>query len=331
MRGRIVLLAVAIAAGGLLWWGAQGRAPHLATTQARGDAVIDESAAETAPMQGDAATAMAAATTRDSLRGTAADGAVHVDAKGRPVADRELRRLFDYFISRIGERNEQQIRADLLAYLGARLDQGAVAQVLAWFDSYVTLQRSASALAGEGGDPRAAVARLRSLRAQRMGEQIAQAWWGDEDRYLDYTLARQDLLADSSLSAEERARRLGELDQSLDPSRQALRREEDAAQRTLSQSEDYIRRDVPAAQRYAEREQEYGAQAAKRLAALDQQRAAWDGRLRDYASARKSILSDTRLSPAQRESRLSELLAHRFDATERLRVDALARNDLLPR
>lgn len=60
------------------------------------------------------------------------------------------------------------------------------------------------------------------------------------------------------------------------------------------------------------------------------QRAAWDGRLRDYASARTSILSDTRLSPAQRESRLSELLEHRFDATERLRVDALARNDPLP-
>lgn len=325
------MLAVVVAAGGLIWWGARDGALHStsAAPQARGD--VGSMAVGPGVEQGKGSAVQARAGARDSLRGTQVDGAVHLDAKGRPIADRELRRLFDYFLSRIGERNEQQIRADLDAYLSAKYAAAAIAQVLVWFDSYVTLQRSSVSLTGEAGDPRTAVARLRALRAQRMGPQIAEAWWGDEDRYLDYTLARQDLLADASLSVQERERRLAELDGSLDPARLALRKQDDQAEHVMAQNEDYAQRQVPAEQRYAEREREYGDAAAQRLAELDQKRAQWDGRLREFAVARQGILGDTRLSAVQRESQLSELLARRFDSNERLRVDAMARNGLLPK
>ncbi|QWF17002.1 lipase secretion chaperone [Lysobacter capsici] len=256
---------------------------------------------------------------------------MHLSARSAPIADRELRRLFDYFISRIGERDERRIRDDLEAYLETGLAPAAVAQVMAWFDSYMTLERSAAALAAAGGDPRAAVVRMRALRRERMGEAIAQAWWGDEDRYLDYTLARQDLIDDRSLDTAQRQRKLAELEQTLDPARLALIQQDDQAELSLRQSEDYARRNVPATQRFAERERQYGSQAARRLAELDAQRNRWDGRLRDYARQRQMILGDTSLSSAQREQRLQSLLNRGFDANERRRVDALARNDLLPR
>ncbi|MGO1070392.1 lipase secretion chaperone [Lysobacter sp. CA199] len=266
----------------------------------------------------------------DSLRGTGVDGAVRLNARGAPIADRELRRLFDYFISRIGERDEQQIRGDLKAHLDAGFAPAAVAQVMVWFDSYMTLERSAASLAAAGGDPRAAVARLRALRRERMGEAIAEAWWGDEDRYLDYTLARQDLIDDRSLDAAQRQQKLAELERTLDPARVALIQQEDQAELSLKQSEDYAKRNVPAAQRFAERERQYGSDAARRLADLDAQRAQWDRRLRDYAQQRHKIMADASLSIAQRDRQLQSLLSRGFDANERRRVDVMVRNDLLP-
>jgi lipase chaperone LimK len=331
MRGRFVAFAAIVAAGGMLGWGVQGRTPHPDRGRATDAVAASVPNHDGSPAKaGDSAHA-AVTNHPDSLRGTRVDGAVHLNARGAPIADRELRRLFDYFISRIGERDEQQIRGDLESYLEAGFAPTAVAQVMVWFDSYMTLERSAASLATTGGDPRAAVVRLRALRQERMGEAIAEAWWGDEDRYLDYTLARQDLIDDRSLDIAQRQRQLVELERTLDPARLALIQQQDQAELSLRQSEDYALRNVPAAQRFAERERQYGSEAAQRLADLDAQRNQWDGRLRDYALQRQKIMGNTSLSIAQRDQQLQSLLNRGFDANERRRVDVMARNNLLPR
>src|SRR5260221_12570780 len=64
----------------------------------------------------------------DSLRGTQVDGVVHLDANGQPLADRDLRRMFDYFLTRLGERDAVAIRGDLAAYLRGALHLDAAAQ-----------------------------------------------------------------------------------------------------------------------------------------------------------------------------------------------------------
>jgi lipase chaperone LimK len=329
MRGRFVAVAAIAALGAILWWGVPNGTPRPDRAHASDDASAVSNDAGSPARAGDSAPVVVTKHP-DSLRGTGVDGVVHLSAHGAPIADRELRRLFDYFISRIGERDERRIRGDLAAYLQARFAPAAVAQVLVWFDSYTTLERSAAALASAGGDPRATVMRLRALRRERMGEAIAEAWWGDEDRYLDYTLARQAVIDDRSLDAAQRQRKLAELERTLDPARLALIQQDDQAELSLRQSEDYARRKVPAAQRFAERERQYGADAARRLAELDAQRDRWDGRLRDYARQRRKIMADASLSAAAREQRLRSLLNRGFDANERRRVDAMTRNDLLP-
>lgn len=329
VRRTQLLGAAAVAAALTLGWSLRDRA---APSPARA-AAADEARrpARAAPAHGDAATPAHEGAARDSLRGTRPDGGVRVDARGRPLADLGLRRLFDYFLARLGERDAQAIRADLAAYLRPGLSAAALAQVLAWFDSYVALERAASALAREGGDPRQAVTRLRELRRERMGGEIAEAWWGEEDRYLDYTLAREDLLADPGLGDGERAARAAALDDALPAPRREQQRQDDAAARLLAEGNDYAARGVDPAQRYAERARAYGEPAARRLAELDARQAQWQARLQAFAAQRRAILADPASAPAQREQALAALMASRFDARERLRVDALARNGLLDR
>ena len=168
----------------------------------------------------------AAGMSADSLRGSEVDGGVRLGADGRVVADRELRRLFDYFLSRLGERDPARIRADLLAWLQAQaqLDAGARSEVLQLFDRYVELQRASAAL-GRSDDLAADLERLSELRRRELGEALAQAWFGEEEAYAASTLQRLALARDSSLDAATRAQRQAEIDAQLTPEQRAARAE----------------------------------------------------------------------------------------------------------
>lgn len=258
----------------------------------------------------------------DSLRDTAVDGALTLDAAGKPVVDRAMRRLFDYFLTRLGERDLAAIRNDLRRYLQPRLGAPAQAQVLAWFDAYVALERESAAL-GVGSDLRADLERRRELRRRRLGAAVAQAWYGEEELRLAQTIARQALLRDHGLTPAQRAARLRELEAAQSD---ATRVESDNVTLAMRQSAQFEAQGIGPERRYAEREAAFGAPAAQRLADLDQRRAHWNRRVAEYRAGRERVLADRSLDAAQRQARLTALLAP-FDARERLRVEALTRDD----
>jgi lipase chaperone LimK len=315
----------AMTAGG--WW-LSGRDRGAAITTSAVTEVRDIDPPPAAAVSAGAPTGGAGARA-DSLRDTEVDGAVRVDAQGRPRPDLELRRLFDYFLSRTGEQTPEAIRVALIAHLQPRLATDALATVLAWFDAYVALERDSVAAGHEAGDREAAVARVRALRRERLGAELAQAWYGEEERAYDDALARRALMADRGLDEASRARRLAELDARLDPQRQALQAQAQQLDDAVRQSRYFESRRVDAATRYAEREAWFGDAAAQRLAQLDARKAQWQERLRRYAAQRQRVLADTALSDSQRQQRMVVLLRE-FDANERRRVDVLTRNGLLP-
>jgi lipase chaperone LimK len=330
-------IAAAAALCGLLllvWW---FRSTPLAT-EPRADIVrVDAETRAMAPRQEAIASSAAqrppqpsTAAREDSLRGTDVDGGVRLDANGRLVADRELRRLFDYFLARLGERSPEQIRADLLAWLQTQpqLDATARAEVTRLFDRYVELQRASAAL-GRSSDLRADLQRLRELRERELGVELARTWFGEEQEYAEQTLARLALASDASLDAQTRAQRLAELDRQLDPQQRAAREASTDFQLAVAQSEQLAATDASAQQRAQQRRELWGDEAAVRLAELDQQEASWQLRLRAYAQAREQLFADRSLAPPQREIRLARLLSD-FSEAERRRVLTLAEEGLLP-
>lgn len=266
----------------------------------------------------------------DSLRGTAVDGTVNFDANGRPLADRDLRRLFDYFLTRLGERTPAQIRDDILAHLRdvLHLDRRALAQILDWFDAYTATERAVAELP-RSGDLRKDLLQAYVLREQRLGQDLARAWYGGEDAYAAYTAERLALAHDATLSAADKAQRLAELDATLDPVERENYHAATDFQLAVAQTEEFAADGTDAATRYAERAALWGGDAATRLEQLDQTEAEWNGRVDAYAQARARVLANGALGPAAREAQLAALLGG-FSEPEQRRLLSLVQADLLP-
>ncbi|MGH8078037.1 MAG: lipase secretion chaperone, partial [Lysobacter sp.] len=264
----------------------------------------------------------------DSLRGATVDGAIALDAADRPLPDRAMRRMFDHFLTRLGERDLQSVRDDLRRYLSTRLAPSPVTQTLAWFDRYVALEQESAAL-GVSDDPVADHGRRRELRRLRLGEEIADAWYGEDERQAGYALARQALVRDRTLDPAARARELMALEQQHGLMQDATRVESDTAALAMAQSRHFATAGTPSAQRLVERQALFGTEAAHRLAALDARRDEWNARVATYRAQRQGLLANRALSDAQRAQRLAELLAS-STPNERLRLQALTRDDATP-
>ena len=119
-RTRAIGIGVAvlcIAASALTWQATKRERQSVEAAGAQTEAATAGNAAAVPPAGVAAPTAAGFAMDSSSLRGTEADGGVSLDASGNVVLDLRLRRLFDYYLSLIGERDRAQIRQLLDAYL----------------------------------------------------------------------------------------------------------------------------------------------------------------------------------------------------------------------
>jgi lipase chaperone LimK len=269
-------------------------------------------------------------TREDSLRGTIVDGAVNFDASGHPLADRDLRRLFDYWLARLGERDIAQIRSGLLAHLRdvLRIDRAALAQLMTWFDLYVATGQSVAAAARTGQLDSDAVL-VRALHEHYLGYELARAWFGADDDYAAYTAQRLALAHARDMSPAMRSQQLDELDASLDPAERDGRHAATAFQIAVEQTRQFSGLGADADTRYQERAAMWGDDAAMRLALLDDAQARWTSRAAAYARKRDAVLGDAALSAANRQASLDALLAG-FSEPERRRLLSLAQANALP-
>ena len=335
--GRFIAVAVAVASialGG--WWFAREQ-PATAIERADVDAVAASptDAATTravvappTPRQSPStATTAVASTTPDwpaSLRDSEPDGGVTLDGSGRVRPSIELRRLFDYFLSAIGELDVAGIRALLLAHVRGLHGDGVAAEVAALFDRYVAYQQSLAAMPAPADESlRARLSRVRELRRQLLDTATADAFFGAEEHYTEYTLDRRDIAADPALDDAARAQRLAELDARLAPEQRAQMQQANTALLVDEQNRQFDALRLSAAQRQVEREALFGAEAARRLAEVDAERAAWDARVAAYRQARDALAADARLDPVARERALASLRARSFDEAERRRILSL--------
>ena len=258
---------------------------------------------------------------RSSLRGTHVDGGVSFDESGRVVVDLALRRLFDYYLSLIGERDLAQIRQLLTGYLLERYGPQPAATVLNYFDRYAGyLQRLAESGISQSLDPQDRLVKVTALRRQLLGDEMASKFFADEAALAALTLKRMTIAADNSLTADQKSQRLAELDRNEGDTARA---EADTASVVAHQDRRFDQTNASPSQRVVEREALWGKQAAQRLGQLDAARLEWDTRVEQYLFARSRIDADRSLSPAARAQALAALRAQRFDTTEQRRIASL--------
>ena len=262
-----------------------------------------------------------------SLAGTTPDGAATAAADQSLVLAPALIRLFDYWLTTVGERPLDAIRAQVARDLDGRLGPLAARQAKDLFDRYVRFktalkdQRPARPTASGVDLLRDGLRRMLALRATFFTDTESQALFAAQDAEASMALARMAIEQDPSLSDARRRERLAALDARLPASVRADReapllvtRLDDAAQKIRADggSEDDV---------YRMRAAATSPEAANRLADLDRDEAAWRARIATYQAQRGSVLA-TPGSDADHAAATSELRDRLFTPEEQRRLAA---------
>jgi len=310
MRLRMTWLAGGAAAAALAaiaWTGLPPAAP-------RGDAP--------APVAREAAPVVPA-----SLAGTTPDGAAYATADDALVLDPSLIRLFDYWLTTVGEQPIAAIRSQVEHDLDGRLGPRAARQAKDLFARYVQFkealksQRPAKPVGRSVDILREGLRRMQALRASYFSQAESQALFGPQDVEASAALARMAVEQDPSLPAAQRQQRLAELDAQLPAgvreareASMAVVRLEQAAQRIRAAggSEDDV---------YRMRAAATSPEAANRLAEVDREDAAWKARIADYRSQRGAVLASPG-DEAAHAAAMAELRNRLFTPDEQRRLAA---------
>lgn len=267
-----------------------------------------------------------------SLRGTEVDGELQVDAAGNLVMAVGVRNLFDYFLSTLGEEPLPTVVARIRAYLRSNLPATAAAQGEKALEDYLAYREAMSQLPASGAVAvdkvdtaalRAQHEQARALRTRYLDPAQAAAFYGEEDAYDDYALARVDVLRDPALTPTEKAARTTALVDALPPSLQESVRAVSLYANLDQLTTDWQRRGGSVAELRSIREAAVGPAAADRLEALDGEQAAWTRRVDSYLQARDAIIAAPGLADADREQQIAGLRTRQgFTREEQLRLVA---------
>jgi len=313
VRACLATCALALAGALALWANGFGIPPPLQAT-APGPLPAPTAAASTPPPF----VPSMAGTRPDGLPDTAAGAALKVDA--------ELRHLFDYYLSALGEADLPAIRSGIERELEQRLAPAAAAEAKRLLGQYLAYKRAlAEAERGQGapasGASFAAAARnrllaMQELRKRHFSPAEAAGLFGDTDARDQDAIARLEVVDDKTLSPAQRLQRMADLDRKLPP---ALQEERTAPQRILN-----IEQQVETARKGGAGEDElfrlraaaFDPQAAGRLAQLDREQADWLRRIAAYRSASAGLAGNQAAIQQLRDSLFTSFEQKRLGAYE---------------
>lgn len=265
-----------------------------------------------------------------SLQDTEVDGALAVDGAGNLIISQSVRQVFDYFLSAIGEEDLTSIISRIRAYIRHQLPAKAAAQAEQILDAYLSYREALGRIpqvANDQGQNMAAIRQqkeqVQALRSQYLTRPVSEAFFGDEDAYDRYTMARIEIMQDKNLTATEKAKRTAALLNDLPPQMKESVETLNKYQELTTFTDDWKARGGKPEELRAIREEIVGVEATDRLEALDQERAVWDGRMNDYLSQRAAIMKNQALSEQDRQKQVTDLKQKNFNEQEQIRVDAL--------
>jgi lipase chaperone LimK len=252
-----------------------------------------------------------------------------VGAPGR-LAYGELRRLFDYYLSTVGEQTIEAITAHIRGELQRNLPPAQVPKAQRLLALYIEFKRELVELDGKpelaGGGVAAIRKRMlaqQDLRARYFSNDEVQGMFGFEDAYDMDAVARLEVSQNPALTPLEKQQQLAALDAAMP---ETLRREREASHgvvRVEQQVAELRAKGASDDDIYRMRAKEFDAQAAARLADVDREEAAWKSRIARYRDERSKVLQNLANAPeSERQTALAQLQQSLFSEAERPRLVA---------
>ncbi|MGI0119601.1 lipase secretion chaperone [Zooshikella sp. RANM57] len=272
------------------------------------------------------------------LQDTLVDGSLTVDSLGQLVIHRELRDLFDYFLSVQGLESLEQSVNRLQQYIRLHLRPPAEGQALALLERYLAYKKALVTLENtviDSGDYLGIKAQstydisvlnnrlmvLNQLRQQYFSASTAEAFFGRDNRYDQYMLERITILQNEMFSAEQQMAAISALNASLSDNDKKLFLIADPVSQkkainVLAGSDDSAKQALIT---------EFGSAAVERLTQLEQMRNQWQQRLANYKQSLHHIVEST-MAVEDKTQSIELLLKQSFSTNEQVRVKALVKH-----
>ena len=242
----------------------------------------------------------------------------------------ELRRLFDYYLSALGEQNLAGITQQIHTELDRNLNPAQAQKARRLLDLYLNFKRALVDLEAKPGLAGNAVAAIRQrmlaqqdLRSQYFNAEEIEGMFGFEDRMDADAVARLEITQNEKLSTTQKQQQLAALDASMSPTLRAEREASQVVTRVEQRAADMRAKGASDDEIYRMRATEFDAGAASRLADLDREEAAWKQRIATYLEARSQVLkSQANASASERQHALTALQNSQFNEDERRRLAA---------
>jgi lipase chaperone LimK len=271
-----------------------------------------------------------------SLQGTLPDGDLQTSRSSSEtegsgaLAYGELRRLFDYYLSTVGEQSVEAITAQIRSELQRRLPSAKAQRAQQLLERYVAFKRDLVGLEGKPDLSGNAVAAIRQrmlavqdLRSHHFSADENQGMFGFEDAYDMDAVARLEISQNPALNAEQKRQQLAALDVSLPAALRADREASNVVVRIEQQASNMRAQGASEDDIYRMRAKELDPQAATRLADVDREEAGWKSRIANYRDARDKLLqASSNATESERKASLTQLQQSLFNEAERPRLAA---------
>ncbi len=271
-----------------------------------------------------------------SMQDTLPDGDLQTPQSGANagtaggLAYGELKRLFDYYLSAVGEQSIEVITQQIRGELERRLSTPQAAKAQRLLALYIEFKRelvrldSQPQLVGNGVQAiRARMLAMQDLRSRFFNEEETQSMFGFEDAYDMDAIARLEISQNPALSALQKQQQLAAVDAAMPAN---LRREREASSvvvRMEQQAQDLRTKGGSEDDVYRMRAKEFDPQAAARLAEVDREELAWKARIARYQDERSKLLkAQANATESERQTVLAQLQQTYFTEAERPRLVA---------
>jgi lipase chaperone LimK len=274
-----------------------------------------------------------------SLKGTQIDGEIIIDDNKQLVVTEGLRRLFDYFLSALGEEDEAVIFARVESYIRHHTPEPAASQAVAIFGKYVAYLKALPEIEKRYGNLQLqatksgeldlnAVAQQKqdvaNLRQQYFDKPTITAFFGAGDNYDDYSVEMVRINQNKQMTdAQKQAARQGYVSRLPDSVTKTNITQQANLGELMARTEQMKARGATPEALYNMRRELVGAPAAERLAQVDREDANFDQRFTQYETQKQRLLSQS-ADQAQAQIQIDQLEQQLFDDTERKRLSGYA-------
>jgi len=267
-----------------------------------------------------------------SLEGAEIPGELLVDSDGNLIVTSGIRSMFEFFMSARGDEPWETIVGRIKEYINKKLPQKASEQAQKILDSYLNYKEELTKAKFEVAveDANNNLTSLEDILMQRillrrkhMGDEVAEVFWGLEEKIDQYTLGKMKIAKDKNLSEEEKKAQLEELEEILPEEVKENRRQEKTLRDLANETKEMIKKGEEPEEIFEKRKQILGEEGAKRWSELDKQRSEWKDRLLEFKKLKQEILNKKDVSEEEKNQEIEELKDSLFLENEKIRVNVI--------